>query len=258
MVWSLGRKMPDLLSFLIQNCLHDPKGDAKIDISSKELEKNFELTQVTYLKAQGLLEPAPAPAFLRCSDCGCSCTIEVIRDSGRHFLFCEDYSSRRELEPKEIERWRLSLLGLGRFIADNLRSTFVNRPIDNGLEVCIQGGYEYFLEKEEANWLLKIESVKIILSEVFTWKNQRYQLNSNKLKQALEGLTPYRPPKIKWTNAKLQELVDRKTQIVLSGERAFFKVLATEYGCSKQALQKQLKKAENLGLQPRKANPLKI
>lgn len=48
--------MPDLLSFLIQNCLHDPRGDAKIDISSKELEENFEPAQVTYLKGQGLLE----------------------------------------------------------------------------------------------------------------------------------------------------------------------------------------------------------
>lgn len=258
MDWNTRRTMPDLLSFLIQNCLHNPKGDAKIDISSKELEENFEPVQIAYLKGRGLLELAPVPAFLRCSECGRSCTVEVVRDSGRYFLFCEDYSSRRELEPKEIERWRLSLLGLGRFIADNLRSTFVNTPIDNGLEVCIQGGYEYFLEKEEANWLLKIGSVKIILSEVFTWKNQRYQLNSNKLKQVLEGLTPYRAPKIKWTNAKLQELVDRKAQILLSGERAFFKLLTTEYGCSKQALQKQLKKAEILGLQPQKANPLKI
>ncbi len=50
---------------------------------------------------------------------------------------------------KEIERWRLSLLGLGRFIADNLRSTFVNAPNENGIKICICGGYEYLLEKEK-------------------------------------------------------------------------------------------------------------
>jgi len=112
--------MPDLLAYLIENCLHDPKGDAKTDISTLELEKRFDSTQVTYLKAQGLLESAPVPTFLRCSECGHSCTAPIIRDSGRYFLFCEDYSSRRELEPEEVERWQLSLTGLGGFIAGRL------------------------------------------------------------------------------------------------------------------------------------------
>ena len=55
--------MSDLLTYLIQNCLHDPKGDARIDISSKELEGKFEPSQIAYLKDQGLLETAPASRF---------------------------------------------------------------------------------------------------------------------------------------------------------------------------------------------------
>lgn len=43
--------MSDLLTYLIQNCLHDPKGDARIDISSKELEGKFEPSQIAYLKS---------------------------------------------------------------------------------------------------------------------------------------------------------------------------------------------------------------
>ena len=258
MDWNTRRTMPDLLSFLIQNCLHDPRGDAKIDISSKELEENFEPAQVTYLKGQGLLEPAPAPAFLRCSYCGRSCTVDVIRDSGRYILFCEDYSSPRELESKEIERWRLSLLGLGRFIADNLRSTFVNAPNENGIKICICGGYEYLLEKEKTNWILRIESARLLLPDLFSWKAKRYQINENKLKQALEGLVEYKVPKIKWTKARLQELVDRKTALQRSGERAFLKVLSTEYGISVTAIQNALNKAKEKGIKPQLANAFKI
>ena len=258
MVWSLGRKMSELLTYLIQNCFHDPKGDAQIDISSKELQGKFDSSQVAYLKDQGLLEAAPVPIFLRCSECGRSCTAEVIRDSGRYFIFCEDYSSRRLLEAEEIERWRLSLTGLGRFIADNLRSAFVNTPTDNGIKVCIRGGYEYFLEKEKTNWILRIESARILLSELFSWKAKRYQINSNKLKQSLEGLVEYKVPKTKWTKAKLQELVDRKTKLQMSGERAFLKVLASENGVSVTAIQNALNKAKEKGIKPQRANPFKI
>lgn len=250
--------MPDILSFLIQNCLHDPKGDAKIDISSKELEENFEPAQVTYLKAQGLLESAPEPIFLRCSDCGHSCTAPIIRDSGRYFLFCEDYSSRRLLEAKEIERWRLSLTGLGRFISDNLRSVFVGISTDNGLEICIRGGYEYFLEKEKTTWILRIESARILLSELFLWKAKRYQIDSNKLKQSLEEFVEYKAPKTKWTKAKLQELVDKKVALQRSGERAFLKILASEYRVSVTAIQNALNKAKEKEIKPQLASPFKI
>lgn len=250
--------MPEPLSYLIQNCLHDPRGDAKVDISSKELEENFEFSQVDYLKARGLLESVPAPSFLRCSECGRSCTAEVIRDSGRYFLFCEDQSSRRLLEPKELERWRLSLTGLGGFIAQQLKSAFRGNGVSDGIEVCMSNGLLYELRKNKAGWFLQIEDARVSLIDVFCWHRGNLLVNKNKISEALNNIKEYQPPRIKWTNAKLQELVNRKAELKLGGEKAFLQVLAKEYGCTKQALQKQLIKAEKKGITPERANPFKV
>lgn len=238
--------MPDLLSFLIQNCLHNPRGDAKIDISLKELEENFEPVQIAYLKGRGLLELSPVPAFLRCSECGRTCTVEVIRDSGRYFLFCEDYSSRRELEPKEIERWRLSLLGLGRFIADKLNSSFRGNPTENGIEICLNQGFLYCLNKTCRGWVIQIENAQLSAVNLFYWKKGQLLINKKKLSETLAGVKEYKPPEKKWTDEKLLALLEEHASLKGKGEFAPTKTLAERHKLSESQIKRLLTQAREI------------
>lgn len=238
--------MNDLLIYLIQNCLHDPKGDSLIDISSKDLEEMFEPNQIAYLKDQGLLEAAPAPIFLRCSECGRSCTTEVIRDSGRYFIFCEDYSSRRLLEPEELERWRLSLLGLGRFIADKLHGVFRNNPTENGIEICLNQGFLYCLNKTNGGWVMQIENAQLSLVDLFYWRNGQLLINKKKLSETLAGVKEYKPPAKKWTDIKLIALLEEHAALKGSGEFAPTKILAERYKLTESQIKRLLTAARKI------------
>lgn len=247
--------MPDLLSYLIRNCLHDPKGDHKTDVSTLELETKFDPLQLNFLKDKELLEKAPVPSFLRCSECGRSCTVSIIKVAGKYFLPCEQDSTRRVLEPLEVERWQLSLRKFCQFIATSLESSYIGKQTESGTELCLANGYSFKLFKKGFEWFLVIETVSMLATDLFFWKGNSYQLNRNKLNSALQGLSEYNKPQIKWTQVKLQELVDRKAAIQRSNPSSFLKELASEYGVSKQAIQKQLKKAEGQGLKPQTATP---
>ena len=238
--------MPDLLAYLIENCLHDPKGDAKTDISTLELEKRFDSTQVTYLKAQGLLESAPVPTFLRCSECGHSCTAPIIRDSGRYFLFCEDYSSRRELEPEEVERWQLSLTGLGGFIAGRLNSKYRGTPTEHGMEICLSHGYLHSLTKPRGGWVLQIENSQISLSDLLYWKKGQLLIKKQKLSEALAYVKEYKPPEKKWTDEKLLALLEEHASLKGKGEFAPTKTLAERHNLSESQIKRLLTQARGI------------
>ena len=239
--------MSDLLTYLIQNCLHDPKGDARIDISSKELEGKFEPSQIAYLKDQGLLETAPVPTFLRCSECGRSCTAEVIRESGNYFLFCEDYSSRRLLNLKELERGRLSLSGLGSFIADKLRCAFRGNPTENGIEICLNQGFLYCLNKTYGGWVVQIENAQLSLVDLFYWRKGQLLINKKNLSETLAGVKEYKPPERKWTDVKLIDLLEEHAALKGRGEFAPTKILAKQHNLSESQIKRLLTQARKIG-----------
>lgn len=239
--------MSDLLTYLIQNCLHDPKGDSRIDISSKDLEGKFESGQVAYLKDRGVLEAAPAPIFLRCSECGSSCTAEVIRDSGRYFIFCEDHSSRRLLEPDEVERCRVSLSGLGRFIAGQLHCAFRGNPTENGVEICLNQGFLYCLNKTVGGWVLQIENAQLSLGDLFYWRKDQLCINKKKLSETLAGVREYKSPEKKWTDVKLIALLEEHAALKGRGEFAPTKILAKQHNLSESQIKRLLAQAREIG-----------
>ena len=192
--------MSDLLTYLIQNCLHDPKGDARIDISSKELEGKFEPSQIAYLKDQGLLETAPVP-----------------------------------------------LSGLGSFIADKLRCAFRGNPTENGIEICLNQGFLYCLNKTYGGWVVQIENAQLSLVDLFYWRKGQLLINKKNLSETLAGVKEYKPPERKWTDVKLIDLLEEHAALKGRGEFAPTKILAKQHNLSESQIKRLLTQARKIG-----------